>query len=55
MAWETIDDKKVRHIWVCSECQEKATVSPDWYSDNGTPMCTECDIDMDYDHTEIDA
>ena len=28
-------------------------VGPVWYQDNGTPVCIECDQDMDYQYTEI--
>ena len=54
--WTKIDDTLVRHIWECRErdCGEGiATVSPEWYQDNGTPVCPECDIDMVYVKTEI--
>lgn len=51
--WIKIDDEKLRHFWNCPECNSKEHVSPDWYSNNGTPVCGECDCDMEYSHTEI--
>lgn len=47
-----LDDTKIRHLWKCPECKETDYVGPDWYSDNGTPMCTECEEDMIYFRTE---
>jgi transcription elongation factor Elf1 len=49
----TIDDSKVVNVWVCPDCNAEASVNPDYYQDNGTPVCGECDLDMDYSHTEI--
>lgn len=60
--WETIQDIHVRHIWKladnCCDCdvseeQRVITVSPDWYHQNGVPICPECGSDMEYSHTEI--
>lgn len=59
--WETIPDIQVRHIWKLAEedtCdvpedQKTAILSPDWYHQNGTPICPECGSDMEYSHTEI--
>ena len=51
--WKKIADKAVRNIWKCEDCDETAEIHPDWYEQNGTPMCTECDRDMVYSHTEI--
>ena len=36
-----------------SICNAEAEVGPVWYQDNGTPVCIECDQDMDYQFTEI--
>jgi len=57
--WKKIDDNKVQHIWKCEEddCRMKGVtiiVSPDWYQENGTPLC-ECGEDCIYQHTEIKA
>lgn len=49
--WEEIEDCNVINVWVCEECGLTAEINPDWYEDNGTPMC--CDDDMVYSHTVI--
>ena len=59
--WKTIDDNKVRMIWKCPVCGEKAMVDPSFYQDAGTPICTGTTIeepncegeDMEYVRTEI--
>ena len=51
--YATVKDVDIQCVWECSECQEKAVVAPDWYQENGTPMCPECGDDMDYIRTEI--
>ena len=51
--WITVDDKKIRHLWECPECDSAAYIEPWWYSENGTPMCVNCtDQDMEYIRTE---
>ena len=54
--WISIDDKKIRHLWECPECNNHAYVEPWYYSEMGEPVCTECDWDdtMEYIRTEID-
>jgi hypothetical protein len=57
--WKKIEDCKVRHIWECQEedCSEdnmSCDVSPEWYEDNGTPVCG-CGVDMVYVRTEIEV
>lgn len=54
--WIKIEDKKVRHRWECPECNNYAYVEPWYYSEMGTPVCTECEWDdtMEYVRTEID-
>ena len=59
MSWKTIADDKVRHVWVCNdpECEnngKEIPIDPTFYKDSGNPMC-ECDIEMDYVRTEINA
>jgi hypothetical protein len=49
-----INDNKVFNIWTCLDCSDDAEVTPDWYQDNGTPVCSFCDRDMEYVRTEID-
>lgn len=55
--WVTIPDGSVRQIWQCKndECLRPNcfALSPKWYTDNGTPVCEECDRDMVYIRTEI--
>lgn len=56
--WKKVSDRAVRHHWKCPDpmdegCKEKAIISPDWYENNGTPICIECDCDMEYVKTEV--
>jgi hypothetical protein len=51
--WKKIPDNKVKHVWICTECNEKYDNTPDWYGRNGTPTCTDCDVDCKYSHTEV--
>jgi hypothetical protein len=56
--WIKIEDTKIRNIWKCNTCGDKAKLSPTWYKDNGTPTCSnerceDCTVDMVYSHTEI--
>lgn len=52
--WQTIDDKKIRHLWECPECNNHVYVEPWYYSEMGEPVCPEHDETMEYIHTEID-
>jgi formylmethanofuran dehydrogenase subunit E len=52
--WTKIDDKKVRHSWECSDCDNQVYVEPWFYSENGEPFCTKCEKDMEYIRTEVD-
>ena len=58
MAWKVIEDNKIIHLWRCSdedcEDQMEAEVSPDWYQQNGTPICG-CGCDMEYIETKIET
>jgi len=47
-----IDDKYIWMVWCCDNCGETFHVRPDWYQDNGTPVC-DCDNDMSYIKTEV--
>jgi hypothetical protein len=56
--WTTVPDSNVRHVWANADGSGEVTVSPDYYGDNGTPVC--CDEeseffeeDMVYVRTEI--
>lgn len=51
--WKQIADEKIRTVWVCPDCKNKARVSPDYFQDNGTPMCCDCDTNMEYLYTKI--
>jgi hypothetical protein len=52
--WTKIDDKKVRHLWECSDCDNLVYVEPWFYSENSEPFCTTCEKDMEYIRTEVD-
>lgn len=52
--WSTIPDAMIRHIWRCPECGAVESTTPDWYEQNGTPMCSDCDVDGVYVRTEVD-
>jgi len=51
--WIKINDECVRHIWICTKCKNKMAVSPTIYAEMDTLMCSNCEEDMRYDHTEI--
>jgi hypothetical protein len=55
--WVEIADSNVRHVWECPTCGTQATVSPTFYHEGGTPICTgngKCEgDDMIYIRTEI--
>jgi len=53
MPWKKIKDSNVEHFWICPTCKDKLSVNPTFYQDNGTPMCTDCDEDMEFLHTKI--
>jgi len=46
-----IEDRNVLNFWMCEECGEIDSITPDWYEDNGTPTC--CDRDAVYLYTKI--
>lgn len=56
--WKKINDCKVLCFWKkadtddCQESEDIISVTPDWYEQNGTPICS-CGEDMVYSHTEI--
>ncbi len=51
--WTPIEDSKVILCWKCPECGDTADVDPTFFQDSGTPMCSECDVDMVYVKTHI--
>lgn len=52
MAWVIVHDTKVRQSWECPDCGRETFVYPYEYEDIGTPICSWCDCDMVYNHTE---
>ncbi len=54
-----VEDSKIFHYWKkaklddCDSTVVEAVVHPDFYEENGTPIC-ECGMDFEYDHTEIE-
>jgi hypothetical protein len=53
MAKVKIDDGLVEHVWICEECNILEFVHPDFYTESGNPVCTECDEEMEYSHTLV--
>lgn len=55
--WTTISDKMVRHIWADPDGSNEVSVDPDYYGENGTPVCGHLSDfegeDMIYVRTEI--
>ncbi len=51
--WGRVADYRIRHTWRCPNCKEEATVGPGFYEEAGTPVCGECDTDMEYLRTEV--
>ena len=51
--WIAIDDTRIRHVWRCASCEDEVNITPWYYQDNGTPVCSDCDTDMAYLSTEI--
>lgn len=55
--WKKIDDKNIKLVWFCdSDCNEsgnRVEISPSFLQENGTPVCDNCDADLEYDHAEI--
>jgi len=57
-----VSDRKIVCVWYCydEDCMignnhETANVNPDWYQYHGTPVCLNCNKDMEYSHTEVDC
>ena len=48
-----VKDSNVHTVWACEECSEVVWINPDFFQDNGTPMC--CDQDMVYDKTFVEV
>jgi hypothetical protein len=45
-----LPNEQVFTQWKCHVCNTVVDVSVLFFQDNGTPVCTECDDDMEYDH-----
>jgi formylmethanofuran dehydrogenase subunit E len=53
--WALVKDEDVLSYWECEDCHDKVGITPDWYEQNGTPVCVECDRDMLYGYTEVNV
>ena len=53
MGWRPIKDELILHRWQC-RCTT-VELGPDWYQDNGTPVCANCGDDMFYVETLLDC
>ena len=53
--WKLVKDEDVLSCWQCEDCGGDVVITPDWYEQNGTPVCPECDRDMSYDYTEVNV
>ena len=42
-------------VWMHSDNKEQVDITPDWYQQNGTPVCPDCNEDMEYVRTEIEV
>lgn len=59
-AWITVPDDMVRSIWKCTieDCHEynnEVSVEQTFFSEMGTPICEECDVDLEYVRTEVEV
>ena len=52
-SWKVICDTNIRSYWKCPECNEGVVVYLNEYQDIGTPICSDCDCDMEYIYTEV--
>jgi hypothetical protein len=52
-----IDDLKVRHFYQCPECNNGVYVHPEFFTEMGVPVCTDCfwDDAMEYVRTEVNS
>ena len=54
--WKEIEDDNILHKWLAEcDCEDDniSEVPPDWYQDNGTPVCAFCGVDSKYISTSI--
>ena len=53
--WTKVDDAAVLLVFACPGCGLAATLNPcEGLVTTGTPVCDQCDGDMDYSHACID-
>lgn len=53
--WMKVDDAAVLLVFACPECGLAETFNPcEGLVTTGTPVCDQCDCDMDYTHVCID-
>ena len=50
--WTEMSNNDIRHVWMDEESGEETYLSPDFYSDNGTPI-GDTGMDMIYVRTEV--
>ena len=53
--WKRVKDEDVKHVWgCCSNCGTKGcVVGPDFYQENGEPICSKCGEVLPYMCTEV--
>ena len=51
--FKVVKDENVMSYWQCEDCGGDVGITPDWYEQNGTPVCCECDRDMSYCWTKV--
>lgn len=48
-----LPDHCIHLQWICPECSEETSLMPSSLQDLGSPICRNCDCDMDYRHTIV--
>jgi len=51
--FQSVPDDHIKNLWICQDCDTEVEIMPDWYEQNGTPVCCGCDRDMEYSHSEV--
>jgi hypothetical protein len=51
--WGIVSDSDILHQWKCDLCEIVLDVPPYYYQDSGSPLCPQCDDNMEYDFTII--
>jgi hypothetical protein len=52
--WVKIDDRAVRHVYMCANCEITTNHTPTECTFLTTLYCQRCKRYKEYDHTEID-